>query len=240
MERTSLSSLESTAPGVAGMGVDRWASLAAATALMAYGVSHRHETSGRYLAVAAAPLAYHGLVGRWPLRNGRAVRDDTRVALGGERGVHVRESIRLETPVNDVFRFFRRLDQLPRFMTHLERVTPIDEGHSHWVAKVRGGVTVEWDAEIINEVENALIAWRSLPGADVVSAGSVTFSTVRAGRSTQVSVNLQYAPPAGRLGAGIAMLLGREPSQTIREDLRHLKQLLETGEIPRAQPRGRR
>ena len=92
---------------------------------------------------------------------------------------------------------------------------------------------MEWDAEIINDVEDQLIAWRSLPGSDVVSAGSVNFDAVRGGRSTQVSVHLQYAPPAGRAGALLSRLFGREPSQTIREDLRRLKQLLEAGEVAR-------
>jgi uncharacterized membrane protein len=148
--------------------------------------------------------------------------------------VHVRESIRLEVPLAEVFRFWRRLENLPRFMTHLERVTESSGGKSHWVAVGPGGLAVKWDAEIINEVENKLMAWQSLPGSDVVTAGSVNFASARAGRSTEVSVHLQYAPPAGKAGALIASLFGREPSQTIREDLRRFKQLLEAGEIPRA------
>jgi uncharacterized membrane protein len=137
-------------------------------------------------------------------------------------------------PVADVYRFWRRLENLPRFMTHLDRVTQTPDGRSHWVAVGPAGLAVEWDAEIINEVENQVIGWRSLPGSDVVTAGSVNFDTAREGRSTQVSVHLQYAPPAGKAGALVASLFGREPSQTIREDLRHFKQLLEAGEIPRA------
>jgi uncharacterized membrane protein len=104
------------------------------------------------------------------------------------------------------------------------------------VAKGPANLELEWDAEIINEVENKVIGWRSLPGSQVVTAGSVNFAAARGGRSTQVSVHLQYAPPAGRTGARVAALFGRGASQTIREDLRHLKQLLEAGEIPRAQP----
>ena len=154
--------------------------------------------------------------------------------MGGDRGLHVRESIRLEVPVADVYRFWRRLENLPTFMTHLDRVTETPGGKSHWVAAGPGGLAVEWDAEIINEVENEVLAWRSLPGSDVVTAGSVNFDAARGGRSTQVSVHLQYAPPAGKAGALLASLFGREPSQTIREDLRHFKQLLEAGEIPRA------
>ena len=91
-----------------------------------------------------------------------------------------------------------------------------------------------WEAEIINDVENKVIGWQSLPGGDVVTAGSVNFDTVRDGRSTQVSVHFQYAPPGGRAGSLLAMLFGREPSQTVREDLRRLKQLLEAGEFPHA------
>jgi uncharacterized membrane protein len=181
------------------------------------------------------PLLYRGITGRWPnVLNGHLQPDNTRAALAGKRGVHVRESVRLELPVADVYRFWRRLENLPRFMTHLHRVTETPDGRSHWVAAGPAGLTVEWDAEVISEVENDVIGWRSLPGSDVVTAGSVNFKTARDGRGTQVSVHLQYAPPAGKAGALIASLFGREPSQTIREDLRHFKQLLEAGEIPRA------
>ena len=97
-----------------------------------------------------------------------------------------------------------------------------------------GVPTVEWDAEIINDVENKVIGWRSLPDSDVITAGSVNFDAARDGRLTQVSVHLQYAPPAGKVGAFLASLFGREPSQTVREDLRRFKQLLEAGEIARS------
>ena len=146
----------------------------------------------------------------------------------------MREAVRLEVPVADAYRFWRRFDNLPRFMTHLNRVTTMTDGTSHWEAAGPAGLAVEWDAEIINEIENQVLAWRSLPGSDIVTAGSVNFDAVRGGRSTQIKVHLQYAPPAGRAGAFVASLFGREPSQTIREDLRHFKQLLEAGEIPRA------
>ena len=194
----------------------------------------RRSAGGACLAASSAPLLYRGVTGRWPdLLNGHARSDSGKAALAGGRGVHVRESVRLEAPIADVYRFWRRLDNLPRFMTHLERVTEASDGTSHWVASGPAGLAVEWDAEIINEVENKVLAWRSLPGSDVVTAGSVNFHGARAGRSTQLSVHLQYAPPAGKAGALVASLFGREPSQTIREDLRHFKQLVEAGEIPR-------
>jgi uncharacterized membrane protein len=213
---------------------ENWLALGAGAMLLLVGASRR-STLGACLALSSAPLLYRGVTGRWPdVLTSCAQPDSTRSALGGARGVHVRESIRVEMPVGDVYGFWRRLENLPRFMAHLDRVTESSNGTSHWVAPGPAGLAVEWDAEIINEVENKILAWRSLPGSDVVSAGSVNFDAARGGRSTQVSVNLQYAPPAGKTGALIASLFGREPSQTIREDLRHFKQLLEAGEIPRA------
>ena len=119
-------------------------------------------------------------------------------------------------------------------MTHLKQATETAEGKSHWIAAGLAGLDAEWDAEIINEVENQVLAWQSLPGSDVVTTGSMSFDAARAGRSTQVSAHLQYRPPAGKAGALVASLFGREPSQTIREDLRHWKQLLEAGEVLRA------
>ncbi len=216
--------------GAADLG--RWGTLAGAALLVTYGVSRR-SLPGVGLAAAATPLAYRGLSGRWPALGRRVdARDRVRRALSGDRGFRVREAIRLERPLAEVYLFWRELENLPQFMTHLESVTDLGNGRSHWVAKGPGGKRVEWDAEIINDVENQVIAWRSLPGSDVDTAGSVNFDTMRAGQNTQVTVNLQYAPPAGRVGGWVAMLAGREPSRMIREDLRRLKHLLEAGEVP--------
>lgn len=212
---------------------EAWLALATGALLLGAGVSRR-SVIGTCVAVSSAPLLYRGITGRWPnVLNGHEP-TSSRSALHGERGVHVREAIRLEAPIADVYRFWRRLDNLPQFMTHLDRVTDSGGGKSHWVAAGPAGLAVEWDAEIINELENQVLAWRSLPDSEVVTAGSVKFEAARRGRSTQVTVHLQYAPPAGKAGALIASLFGREPSQTIREDLRHFKQLLEAGEVPRA------
>jgi uncharacterized membrane protein len=212
---------------------ENWPALGAGALLLLAGASRRSAIDA-CLAVSSAPLLYRGITGRWPdVLNGHGI-TGTRTALGGEPGLHVRESVRVEAPITDVYRFWRRLDNLPQFMTHLNRVTDTGDGKSRWVAAGPAALAVEWDAEIIHEIENQVLAWRSLPGSDVVTAGSVNFDAVRGGRSTQVSVHLQYAPPAGKAGALVVCLFGREPSQTVREDLRHFKQLLEAGEIPRA------
>ena len=211
--------------------IQRWATLAGAAAMAAYGLTRRSK-SGALLAAAAVPLAYRGLAGGWPSLRWRNT-SDTREALSGDRGVHVLETVRIARPAEELYSFWRRLENLPSFMSNLVRVTETAGGRSHWVARGPGGVEVEWDAEVVNEVENELIGWRSLPaprsGAlrSVATAGSVNFGRVGDGRSTQVTVHLQYAPPAGRFGALVARLFGREPSQTIGEDLLRLKRLLE-------------
>ena len=213
---------------------ETWLALGTGALLLLIGASRRSAV-GACLAVSSAPLLYRGITGRWPGGlSGHLQPDSTKTALSGARGVHVRESVRLELPVADVYQFWRRLENLPRFMTHLNRVTQGSDGKSHWVAAGPAGLAVQWEAEVINEIENRVLAWRSLPGSEIVTAGSVNFDTARGGRGTQVSVHLQYAPPAGKAGALVASLFGREPSQTVREDLRHFKQMLEAGEIPRA------
>lgn len=212
--------------------LENGAALGAGAALLLMGVTRR-GLAGLGLAAASAPLLYRAATGRWPevLRPDWAS-DDPRVALAGDRGMHVLESVRVELPAAEVYDFWRRLENLPRFMRHLEAVTPEPgTAKSHWVAVGPAGVRVEWDAEIINDVANTTLAWRSLPDADLVTAGSVTFKPVRGGRSTQLTVHLQYAPPAGRAGTFVAALFGRAPEQNVREDLRRLKQLLEAGEI---------
>jgi uncharacterized membrane protein len=202
------------------------------------GADMQNRNTGYALAVIglgvgliAAPVIYRGLTAEPRRHRVRARREQTRAALGGPRGVRVREAITLAKPVDEVYRFWRRLENLPGFMHHLISVAEIPPNRSHWKAHGPAGTTVEWDAEIINDIENKLIAWRSLPGSHVVSAGSVNFDPARAGRLTGLTVHLQYDPPAGRAGAAVSRLLGADPVHMVREDLRRLKQLLEAGEI---------
>jgi uncharacterized membrane protein len=145
-------------------------------------------------------------------------------------GIKVERSITVNRPPAEVYRFWRRLENLPRFMDHLESVTVIDENRSHWVAKAPAGTKVEWDASIHNEIEDELIAWRSLPGSDIDNAGSVHFTPAENG--TEVRVVLSYDPPAGRVGAAVAKLLGEEPGHQVEDDLRRFKQVMESSKTP--------
>ncbi len=152
------------------------------------------------------------------------------VSVPYELGIRVDRSIIIDRPRAEVFRFWRNIENLPRFMKHLKSVRDIDGRRSHWVVRGPANRSVQWDAVIHNEIENELIAWRSLRGSDVDHAGSVWFKD-GPGLSTEIKVELQYNPPAGIVGGLFAALWGEEPTQQIEADLNRLKQTLETGAI---------
>ncbi len=145
-----------------------------------------------------------------------------------DRAVKVEQSVTIDRPPHDLYRFWRRLENLPKVMSHVQSVQTINDRLSHWVVNtLPGAPTVEWDAEIINEVEPERIGWRTLHGATVDHAGSVEFQPIGDGASTRVTVTLQYDPPAGQIGAAAASLVGQDPDMTIAEDLQRFKQTME-------------
>lgn len=166
--------------------------------------------------------------------------DSDSTSVAHRTGTRVDKSITIARPRQEVYDFWHDLTNLSRFMRNVESITQLEGNRSHWTVKAPAGRTVEWDAIIHNEIPGEMIAWRSLPGASVDNAGSVWFREAPAGRGTEVRVELQYNPPAGKIGAAVASLWGKDPATQIQADLHRLKQILETGEIPttEGQPRG--
>jgi uncharacterized membrane protein len=208
---------------------ERVASVAAGAALLML-AAKRPNVRG-LAASTGAGLVVRGLSGLCPVNAalGRKRLSDTRLALSGPRGIHVRESITIARTAPFLFRFWRNFENLPLFMEHLEDVRVLSPTRSVWTAKAPAGMRVKWEAEVINEVEGELIGWRSTENADVATAGSVRFEPTTSG-ATEIIVRLQYEPPAGKLGSLVASMFGEEPSQQIRSDLRRLKMLLESDE----------
>lgn len=201
----------------------------------------KNKKLGPVRAIASAALLHRAITGHCYAFEFLGIRTaPTSAALPYELGVRARAATTINQPKDMVFRFWRQLENLPIFMRHLESVRETDEIHSEWVAIGPLDHRVKWTAEIINEVPGEIIAWQSLPGSEVQSAGSVRFQDAPDGRGTEVRVELQYNPPAGVLGAQVARLFGREPEQEITADLARLKQYLETGEVAtiKGQPRG--
>jgi uncharacterized membrane protein len=145
--------------------------------------------------------------------------------------IRTKRSITVWRPVEEVYAFWHNFENFPRFMRHLDSVKMTDDRRSHWIAKAPAGKTVEWDAETTEDRPNELIAWRSLPGSNVYNAGEVRFAPAPGGDGTELRVALEYEPPFGKLGSKVAMLWREEPGQQVADDLRHFKQVMETGEI---------
>ncbi|GGR34884.1 SRPBCC family protein [Deinococcus ruber] len=176
---------------------------------------------GLLMAAAGGYLVYRAATGNDPVMQ----------ATGGgatsSKPIFVEHSVVIDRPAQQVYDYWRKLENLPQIMSHLESVTVLDDRRSRWVAKAPLGSHVEWEAEIVNDKPGERIGWHSLPGATVDNAGSVQFESMPGGTSTRVHVALSYRPPAGPLGAAVAKLFGEEPSQQIAEDLQKFKQTFE-------------
>jgi len=157
---------------------------------------------------------------------------DTAAKETMEQGIiRTKRCISVWRPIEEVYGFWHDFQNFPRFMRHIESVRMMADGSSHWVAKAPAGKHVEWDAETLEDRPNELIAWRSLPDADVYNAGEVRFNPAPGGKGTEVRITMEYDPPFGKLGSKVAMLFREEPGQQVQDDLRHFKQVMETGDI---------
>jgi uncharacterized membrane protein len=186
--------------------------LLGASALILYGLSRRSKP-GVALAMAGGVLALKAPKSLSPSRKAKST---FLVNASAER----------------TYNLWRNVENLPRFMAHLKSVRLVDERHSEWIAAGPLDREVKWQAEITEDVKDERIAWKSLPGSDIQTSGSVEFRPDPQNRGTFVTAEVHYSSPAGRVGRGIAALLGKHPAFMVREDLRRFKALLETGETP--------
>ena len=150
-----------------------------------------------------------------------------------DRATKIKQSITVQRPARDLYRYWRQVENLPQVMSHIRSVVAINEHQSHWILDtLPHAPEIEWDAEIINEVDEERIGWRTLTGAVVEHAGSVVFEAIGiGGATTKVTVTLQYDPPGGPLGAALASLLGQDPAKKVGEDLSRFKEVMENETI---------
>jgi uncharacterized membrane protein len=139
--------------------------------------------------------------------------------------------VTIAQPVESVFAFWRNLSAMSIATQDRIAVEMINDRRSRWRIRTRSEAMplVEWTAELINEVPEKVLGWRTTSNADVVSAGSVNFAQAPGNQGTEVRVHLQYAPPMGRLGAAAAFVSGHAPATLVREALRDIKRYLEIG-----------
>jgi uncharacterized membrane protein len=207
--------------------VERVMSVIGGTALALWGLS-RFSLTRLAIAALGAKLVHRGVTGHCNLyeRFGLSTVDEGE-GIRGNLGTKIERAVVVYAPPERVYRFWRNFANLPRFMKNLEEVQVLDDRRSRWIARTVGGVRVEWEAEVINEVPDQLIAWRST-GGTIDHAGSVHFEPGPGGRGTVVRVSLQYDPPGGSAGHAIAALFGGDAGTWLEENLQSFKRMIET------------
>lgn len=203
---------------------EKWASIVGGSAMVLFGLQQR-SLRGVLTAIAGGSLAYHGATAE------KSLTDKVSDAVGINQSLKVEKTVTIRKSAEELYNYWHNFENLPTFMKHVKSVTVMNETRSHWIANAPLGQSVEWDADIIKDEPNHLIAWASAENAEVNNSGFVRFSPAPGDRGTEVKVVLEYDIPGGRVSAAIAKLFGEEPEQQIGDELRRFKQLMEAGEI---------
>ncbi len=202
---------------------EHWASLIGGSALVLIGLQQR-SLRGAIMALAGGGLVYKAATKQSTIKQAQE-------ALGLDQTIKVEKTVTINKPAAELYEFWRDFANLPTFMKHLQSVTVHDEQRSHWVTKAPLGTSIEWDAQIVKDEPNQLIAWTSVEDSEIDYSGFVRFRPATGDRGTEVKIVIEYNPPGGTLGQAIAKLFGEAPEQQIGDELNRFKQLIETGEI---------
>ena len=195
---------------------------AIAGSLLLYKITQKHKADSLLL-LAGGYLLYRGISGHCPIHSlfsGRRRVDHT-------RNVNVRASVVVNRPREEVYAFWRKLENLPLFMRHLESVDEINDITSAWKVRVPGGLGfIRWEAEIVKEEEGSMLSWQSVPGASVQNAGKINFSDTP-GKGTRIDALISYHAPMGIFGEEVSHLLSPVFSDMIKNDILGFKHFME-------------
>lgn len=216
-----------TGSGVVNVGSpERIVSALGGAALTVMGLRDLKSPTGVSMLLAGGFLLVRGLSGYCAINN--AVGRNTARKQGSP--VEVKTTVSLKKPKSEVYSFWRKLENLPQFMKHLERVEEIDQTKSKWTAKGPAGIgAVSWEAEIVEDHQNEFISWRSLPGSTVDNAGEVRF--IETPQGTDVRVQMTYRLPGGDIGGAAGRLVSPMAEKMMRDDIRDLKHVMESGNM---------
>lgn len=228
--------------------LERWVSVLGGSALAVWGLERR-GAPGTALALLGAALIHRGATGHCYVYDAMGVSTDQgsrgfiphadqpaglAATVRASKSVKVERSIAVSRSPAELYALWRDPANVARFMDQVESVEPIDDRHARWTMRGPAGRMISWVAEVIVDVPNERIAWKSAEGSQVPNAGSVHFDALPGARGTEVRLVMDYEPPAGLIGNGLAKLLGADPDVMVRESLRRFKALAEAGEVPRA------
>lgn len=207
---------------------ERILSLIAGTALITYGL-RRGGWQGISLAVTGGGLTLRSATGYCAVYEALGI--NTEEETPQTKGVHVEAAITIDRPIEDLYAYWRNFENQPLISSHIQSVTITGEKTSHWVAEGPGKKLVIWDAELIQDIPNERLTWKTLPGSEIDHAGTIRFKAAPGDRGTEVRVSMQYYPPSGSVGAAVAKLFKREPSLEAADALKRFKRIMETGEV---------
>lgn len=207
--------------------LERIASIAAGGALLFKGLKNEEKKSGIAMALTGGFLLFRGSTGHCPgyALAGKKKLPDT------VKNINILTKLTVNRPRQEVYDFWRKLSNLPLFMEHLDHVEVLDNKRSHWSAKVPAHLgKIEWDAEIVKEIDGELLGWNSLPHASVNNAGKVEFRDADE-NGTEITVLITYRAPFGDVGEGIASMLNPVFKKIITKDVKNFKRFIEAGDI---------
>ena len=206
---------------------ERLASATIGAFLLSSGINNlfRHPLKGLAKTALGGMLLYRGMSGNCPFYTSIGKTKDVRHT----EAINIRTGLIVNKPKDEVYAFWRKLENLPLFMKHLASVTEIDAKHSHWEAIIPGNIgKIKWNAEIVKEEPGYMIGWQSLPNSTINTAGKVIFHDALNGQGTELEVVIIYHPPAGEIGSGAAKLLNPVFEKLIRQDIMNFKEYIET------------
>lgn len=143
--------------------------------------------------------------------------------------VNIRGEFIIDRPKNEVYSYWRNLNNLPASINHLLNVEMIEEKLSRWKSNVLGNLfPLDWSAEIIKDEPGRLIGWRSTPGTLVHHIGRISFAETANPQETILKIVLSYRPPAGGVGLGLARLLNPYFESLLKKEIKTFKHNIET------------
>jgi uncharacterized membrane protein len=202
---------------------ERVISLAGGALLFVLGLK-KFDKEGLALTIAGGALLLRGASGFCPV-NAMIERDTAHKTPGA---LSIQKSLIVNRPRTEVYAYWRRLENLPTFMTHLSEVIQLDNLRSRWTAKIPGDIgSISWEAEILREDENRILKWQSLPSSSIDNSGEVRFEDAVGGVGTKVFITISYRLPVGDLGRTIGNLFNSTFEDLLKDDLNKFKRELE-------------
>jgi uncharacterized membrane protein len=216
--------------------VKRWLAMIGGGFLAFQGL--RRSLGTLSLAGIGAALFYWGYSGKSPLSllqpQGQTTHQDAeaRIRSGDTSRTFnlaadprlVTKTVIVKADVKDAFGVWSNFENFPQFMQYIKSVKKLGDEYSRWVMEGPMGTRFEWEAKTTRIDPNKRIGWSSTQG-DIKTSGQVTFNSLPSNQ-TEVTVTLQYIPPAGIAGEVIADLFS-DPERRLDEDLRNFKRYIE-------------